>query len=298
VSRKKSPPAGAAPDAGRAREEASIVVVYGTETGRRLPLTTHDFMIGRSTKCDLLIDQKDVSRKHAQIVWALGRYTIRDLQSSNGVWVNDKRINEEEPLSHGDKIQIGQTLLAFLSEDGVKTRYQEIYRLMTVDALTGAYNRRYWSDALDRECARAARASSSLSIVLFEIDGFMRIFTRHGRLAVEAVLRETVRAARGALDERAILGRLGEREFGVLLPEFGLSAAAEFAERLRRTVETASVSHRLEAIRCTLSLGTAAWSEKESQAADVFALARSALIDAKREGGNRVSVSKDPSCPT
>src|SRR5208282_1519805 len=127
-----------------AHREASLVIVYGTELGRRLPLTHATFTIGRSTKCDLFIDQEAVSRSHAQIVHGGGRHTLIDLRSSNGTRVNDERITER-PLDDGDRIQVGQTLLAFLSGENVETRIQEqIYRLMTVDGLTDVYNKRYF----------------------------------------------------------------------------------------------------------------------------------------------------------
>jgi two-component system, cell cycle response regulator len=312
VTRRKTPAASATSAARREPHEASLVVVYGTEIGRRLPLTPHNFTIGRSTRCDLIIDQKDVSRKHAQIVCVEGRYTIVDEGSSNGVHVNDQRIREY-PLSHGDKIQIGQTLLTFLSGDLGQTRYQdEIYRLMTVDAPTGAYNRRYFCDALEREGARALRHERHLSIVLFEIDGFARILAERGRLAADAVLRKVVASVRAKLRQKDILGRLGDAQFGVLLPEMDLSGGRKVAEKLRAILESAEVAADPITLRCTLSLGAAALPSVDHAAAgprtcrhegepsELLALAHSALVDAKRSGGNRVSVAlgaKGSSCP-
>ena len=298
VTRRKAPAGSAASPDRRAPHEASLLVVYGAEMGRRLPLTPHNFTIGRSAKCDLFIDQKDVSRTHAKIVCAAGRHTIVDERSINGVRVNDERITEH-PLSHGDKIQIGQTLLTFMSGGGQEPRYQqEIYRLMTVDGPSGAYNRRYFWDALEREFGRALRNERHLSILLFDIDGFDRILGQHGRIAVGAVLRTVVAAVRAQLRQKEVLGRLGDAEFGVLLPEIDLSGARKVAEKLRAVVQRTEVVHDHVTLGCTLSLGTAAL--PAALPADLHALARSALADAKRAGGNRVSVmiaAKDSSCP-
>jgi two-component system cell cycle response regulator len=296
VTRKKAPsdgPPGRPPGRHGASHAASLIVVYGTEIGRRLPLEQHNFTIGRSTRCDLFIDQEAVSRKHAQIVYAAGRYTIMDERSSNGVRVNDERITEHL-LSDGDKIQIGQTVLTFLS--GIEKRYQDvIYRLMTVDGPTGAYNRRYFGDALERECARALRDEAPLSIVLFEIDGFASTVAQHGSLAGETVLRTILPVVRAKLRQKDILGRLGSAEFAVLCPEVDLGGARKIAEKLRAIVEVTAVSGNLAGPTYTLSLGTAALSKVEPKPAALFASARSALLDAKRKGGNRVGIPKESS---
>jgi diguanylate cyclase (GGDEF)-like protein len=132
--------------------------------------------------------------------------------------VNDERITEHL-LSDGDKIQIGETVLTFLSGRGIEKRYQDvIYRLMTVDRPTGAYNRRYFSDALERECARALRDGVPLSLVLFEIDGFASIVAQDGPLAAETVLRAILPPVRAKLRQKDILGRLSSKEFAVLCP--------------------------------------------------------------------------------
>jgi diguanylate cyclase (GGDEF)-like protein len=294
VTRKKAPSDGP-PGRHGASHAASLIVVYGTEIGRRLPLEQHNFTIGRSTRCDLFIDQEAVSRKHAQIVYAAGRYTIRDERSSNGVRVNDERITEHL-LSDGDKIQIGETVLTFLSGRGIEKRYQDvIYRLMTVDRPTGAYNRRYFSDALERECARALRDGVALSLVLFEIDGFASIVAQDGPLAAETVLRAILPPVRAKLRQKDILGRLSSKEFALLCPEVDLGGARKIAEKLRAVVEVTAVSGDLAGRTYTLSLGAAALSKVEPKPAVLFASARSALLDAKRKGGNGVGIPKDSS---
>lgn len=279
------------------RRDASLIVVYGIELGRRILLEQTTFTIGRSSRCDLFVDQESVSRKHAEIAYARGRYVLSDQGSSNGTHVNDERITERA-LNDGDKIQIGQTVFTFLDGDDVERRYQDqIYRVMTVDGLTGAYNGRYFSDALERECARALRYERPLSIVLFDVDGFVKTQAEHGPLAADAVLRGVATAVRPKLRKQDILGRLAaEGSFGVLLPEIDLDGALKAAEKVRAIAEGAAVLYDWVTLRCTLSLGVAALSKAEATHGALLALAEAALADASSLGGNRLRAAKDSAC--
>jgi two-component system cell cycle response regulator len=294
----KAQAGGAAPvSKPKKRRDASLIVVYGIELGRRIPLEQTLFTIGRSSRCDLFIDQDAVSRKHAEIAHTKGRYVIYDQRSRNGTHVNDERVTERV-LADGDKIQIGQTLFTFLSGDDLETRFQDqIYRVMTVDGLTGAYNRRYWTDALERECARALRYERPLSIVLFDIDGFDQPPRKHGPLGDDALLRGIVMAVRPKLRQQDILGRIGTGSFGVLLPEIEAEGATTAAEKVRSIAESTKVLCDWVPLTCTLSVGVATLSRSEATPLALLFLAQTALSQARGAGGNQIRVAKDSSCP-
>ncbi len=88
--------------------------------GRRVVVIDKpSFSIGRRSSNDLHLTGTDVSREHAEIVHVDGRYVLRDRGSRSGTMVNGSRVTER-PLSHGDRIRIGQTAgaeLVFLLED-------------------------------------------------------------------------------------------------------------------------------------------------------------------------------------
>jgi len=280
-----------------AQPEASLVVVYGTELGRRLPLTQATFTIGRSSKCDLFIDQEAVSRRHAKIVHAGEPHTIIDLRSSNGTRVNDERVTEHV-LVDGDRVQVGQTLLVFLSGENADTRFQEeIYRLMTVDGLTGVYNKRYFSETLDREYKRALRYERRLSLILLEVDGLDRIKVESGALAADAVLQQIAGAVGTRLRQQDIFGRLGGGLFGIVLPEIDADGASKAAEKARHIVEGAAKEYDGVTRTCTLSLGVATLSKTMARPADLLASAEKALAESRRGGGNRVAAYEDEACP-
>ena len=72
--------------------DACLVVIYGPELGRRIALGYGDFAIGRSSKSDLPLEQESVSRNHARISRNREGWTLADLGSTNGTYVNDKVI--------------------------------------------------------------------------------------------------------------------------------------------------------------------------------------------------------------
>ena len=71
-------------------------------------------LIGRDPQNDVVLDDRRVSRKHAEVRLRLGRYTLYDLQSTNGTYVNGRRV-AEKVLEDKDKISIGGLEIVFRS---------------------------------------------------------------------------------------------------------------------------------------------------------------------------------------
>ena len=70
-------------------------------------------LIGRSSECDVFLDDVTVSRRHAELVRDGAAYTIRDLGSLNGTFVNRRRI-ESIVLDDDDEVQVGKYRMTFL----------------------------------------------------------------------------------------------------------------------------------------------------------------------------------------
>jgi predicted component of type VI protein secretion system len=81
--------------------------------GKRTVLAGDRVLVGRSRECDLVLEDPNVSRRHAEMRRSGGRWTVVDLGSTNGVRVNGKRIRGEAPLSPGDQITLGVSKLTF-----------------------------------------------------------------------------------------------------------------------------------------------------------------------------------------
>jgi hypothetical protein len=93
-----------------ARPQARVLLAVG---GRRLLLAPGGVTIGRSRGCDLVLEDAGASRRHAEIRPDQEGWTLQDLQSTNGVRVNGRRIRGAQPLRPGDRIEIGSTEIVF-----------------------------------------------------------------------------------------------------------------------------------------------------------------------------------------
>jgi len=89
------------------REEASL-----TMNGRKQVLSERRVVLGRSKECDLQVPDANVSRRHAEIRQEGSSWWVVDLDSTNGLEVNGKRVQRAK-LSDGDAITLGSTELVF-----------------------------------------------------------------------------------------------------------------------------------------------------------------------------------------
>jgi hypothetical protein len=92
---------------------ALLVVRRGPNAGSRFLLDSDLTLIGRHPDSDIFLDDVTVSRRHAEFYRQGGRFTVRDVGSLNGTYVNRDRI-EETDLSGGDEVQVGKFRLVFL----------------------------------------------------------------------------------------------------------------------------------------------------------------------------------------
>ncbi len=98
---------------------ASIIIATGDRRGSRYLLGRRTNVIGRAESLPIQILDDSVSRKHVQIHFdpATGRYSMLDMCSKNGVFLNGARVTAEALLTHCDRIRIGRTDLLFLEQD-------------------------------------------------------------------------------------------------------------------------------------------------------------------------------------
>jgi predicted Ser/Thr protein kinase len=89
-------------------------------TIRNGPLAGHSFVLhqdttklGRTAGNDVVIPDGTVSRFHARLFFHNGQWSIEDLQSSNGTWVNGTRIARPTPVMHGDNLRLGDDMVTF-----------------------------------------------------------------------------------------------------------------------------------------------------------------------------------------
>ncbi|BCL13622.1 FHA domain-containing protein [Micromonospora sagamiensis] len=90
-----------------------LTVAGGPMRGARFRLRPGPLVIGRASTVDIVVDDAHLSRRHAVVRSEGDTVTLNDLGSTNGTWLNDRRIFDVVPLTDGDVIRLGRTELRF-----------------------------------------------------------------------------------------------------------------------------------------------------------------------------------------
>ena len=90
-----------------------LTITSGVEQGTRTEVTGERFVIGRDDSCNLVLDDEKVSRQHAFLEgFPDGRAVVHDLGSSNGTYVNGRRIEAPVVLEGQEHLRFGDTVVA------------------------------------------------------------------------------------------------------------------------------------------------------------------------------------------
>jgi hypothetical protein len=93
----------------RSRSHTALLLMGG----KRLVVGPAGATMGRSRQCDVMVDDPNVSREHAEIRPRGGSWVLTDLNSTNGSRLNGRRVDHSEVLKPGDEIELGTTVLTF-----------------------------------------------------------------------------------------------------------------------------------------------------------------------------------------
>ena len=89
----------------------TLTITHGMQAGLKLPLEG-GVLIGRSSDCQLLLEDDYVSTRHARITRSATGYQVEDLGSTNGTFINNQRLTQPTPFGIGDTLRIGRTLMS------------------------------------------------------------------------------------------------------------------------------------------------------------------------------------------
>jgi diguanylate cyclase (GGDEF)-like protein len=271
--------------------QACLVRIYPAGvSGSLIPLSPVRNSLGRDAICDVELMDDFISREHAVIQQRDGQYYLQDCNSLNGTFVNDRQVEGTQPLVAGDTIRIGNHILKFLSADHVEAQYHEaVYEMMTVDGLTGAQNRRFFEDAIEREIVRSQRHWRPMGLLMFDVDHFKAINDRHGHLAGDECLKQLADRVRLRIRGDDLFARLGGEEFAVAATESTLKQAVRIAQDLRESVEQVPFPTSRGPIAMTISVGVGLCNgQGPMTSAELIQMADDNLYRAKRDGRNCV----------
>ncbi len=292
--------------AGDAMIIPTLTFLSGDALGKELPLLRPQVSFGRGSECDVVLTDPAVSRRHLQLtrrkLVRSGReeslrVVLQDLGSTNGTLVNFRRV-QRAVLRPGDKITLGQTILKYEHRDiADRNFYDEVYRMVTTDGLTGLLNKVTVMRQLGEELEKAQRYQRRLSVLLVDLDNFKGLNDTFGHLTGDRALQAVSKVMRRNLRRQDRVGRFGGEEFLVLLPETGARGAVVLADRIRCALEeTVARSLHLEC-SITASVGVASFPSKGGNPRTLLEAADAALYRAKGKGKNRTELWRESMVP-
>jgi uncharacterized protein involved in exopolysaccharide biosynthesis len=119
---------------------AALVAITGRTAGKVYPLLAPDLVIGRGSGAHVRVDDKPVSSRHARIARSGDGHVLIDLGSTNGTFLNSKRLVPQHPvdLVPGDSIQVAETIFAYLPPGARSPQDQTQYLSKLIPQLPGS----------------------------------------------------------------------------------------------------------------------------------------------------------------
>lgn len=166
---------------------------------------------------------------------------------------------------------------------------KRLRKLSITDGLTELFNHRHIHELLHEEFERTKRSGEPMAVAMMDLDRFKQVNDTYGHPTGDVILFETAEILRQTVREIDMVGRYGGEEFVAILPGADEEAAAQFAERVRTTVENHVFRDEANEVRMTLSGGVASFNEGDIGHPDLLIKrADEALYAAKAGGRNQI----------
>ena len=178
-------------------------------------------------------------------------------------------------------------------DDQLRATVQDGLRLAMIDPLTGLHNRRYALPKLAAISAEAHAQATIFAVMVIDLDRFKSVNDRFGHAAGDAVLVDVAQRLKANLRADDLLARIGGEEFLVALPNTSFEEARLAADRLCKAIEECPVKLAFSAgVSVTISIGVAVSCVTPEATHTIVDRADQALLLAKAEGRNQVTISK------
>jgi diguanylate cyclase (GGDEF)-like protein len=273
---------------------AYLVVTQGEGVGRQVPMKETPLVIGRSSDCDMRLLNRAVSRLHCRVWKDSGGFWLRDLNSTNKTYLNDRPVVEAR-LKDGDLVMVGGTVMQFYEKQLDSIEVSSPSNVTTgssdqggMDILTGLPTRKPFDDELDREIARCRRHGRTFVLAVIDVDGLDAINQTHGKPAGDDVMRQIARMLRAGLRAEDVAARVGGDELGVLLTEVHRDVAMPILQSIRSAIGNSEFVSKGQTFKITVSVGAAMWEPKISSRHELVVNALAELRKVRDAGRNQV----------
>lgn len=250
-----------------------------------------EISVGRSVDNEISLDLVALSRKHCMVFRQGKNVYVRDLDSTNGTFVNGERV-KVRMLQDGDRVFLGDVcVFKFAYTDQIDLDINRmLFEKATRDALTGLYNRTYFQENFRKEFLFHRRATLPLSLVFFDLDDFKKINDQYGHTCGDLVLKDVAHIVSRALREIDFLARFGGEELVVMMKNTPYEDAMNKTEQLRELIESHAFRFGATELTVTASFGVCTLEEARfATPQEMLVEADSRMYKAKQAGKNAVT---------
>jgi diguanylate cyclase (GGDEF)-like protein len=202
--------------------------------------------------------------------------------------------NQESYLYSKEDIELLEIFakqLAIAAEKDILSR--NVAKLETKDSLTGLYNDVFIRSRLQEEIKRSIAYQRPCALIMMDIDNFKTYSQKFGSLQTEAVVKNIAILIKESVGEIEQVGRMGDDEFAIILPEKNKRQARAIAEVIRNKVMAAYGQTEDLSKKVTISAGVSENPIDGITSDELLAKAEEFLLIAKSQGRNRIIVSKE-----
>jgi diguanylate cyclase (GGDEF)-like protein len=180
-----------------------------------------------------------------------------------------------------------------LKNQQLKDYVQRLQQVAATDPLTGLYNRRHFSEVLERCFAESIRYGQDLSCIMCDLDGYKKLNDTLGHQFGDKILQVTSKVISWNLRVMDVAARYGGDEFVILLPHASAELATNVAERIHTQFAMQMKALVPPELQLTISMGISSVQGNKPGNSDLLvALADEALYEAKHKGKNKMIVSE------
>ena len=225
-------------------------------------------------------------------------YEIRKLHDKNSLAILALSSNEESEinalfLKHGANDYIKKPFSKEEFSCRVNNSIEALENIQIVtnhanrDFLTGLYNRRYFSSAMDEYIDEIGESGEKFALAMIDIDHFKKINDTYGHDTGDRVIVALSEVLRSGTNYRDIVARFGGEEFCIVLKNINRYSAVDILERIREEIENFSFfADKEQKIHFTISIGLAFSGEETLE--DIISQADMMLYSAKNKGRNQI----------
>lgn len=222
-----------------------------------------------------------IGRAHGPTMLARQSGSAEVVQLSRALRSLLRRIGLAEERTREAELRATENAMQ-LQEDMLKLR-----QLADTDFMTGLMNRRSFLAVADDAVAFCRRYKRNMATLMIDIDHFKKINDTHGHAAGDDAIKRVAEIVSQSIRTTDKAARFGGEEFVVLLREIDQETAVLLADRIRTSIESATVRHGDIVIPITVSVGLALFDERDRDVQDVIERADQGLYVAKKTGRNR-----------